>query len=397
MRIGILTFHQSVNNGAVMQAYSLSRKIKESYPTCDVEIVDYRMKRVQAGYSYTLRSYLGDAPLSKRIRKCLYLVRHPLFLRRNQRRTAVFRDCMSKLPLSPRCIQSDIPDEVFAYVNERYDVLIVGSDAIWNYLSRGYGNAYLPDRSVTCVKMSYAASCYGMDFLKRPEHEREGIRNALDDFAFVGVRDGATEDFVRWSGSGAVPVHTCDPTAFLNVNDLPIDEAALRKKLEKRGFDFTKTTIGMMGTKQMLGMIRRMYGKTYQIVALYEYVAGADVNLYDLEPYEWAYVFRFFKMTFTTYFHGTLLSLRNGTPVICVALNTEFAKVHTPKTLDVLTRIGFSEWYFKTDYQTQNVDLIRQKADEFLTQDYRERILAAMDREAESFEHFNNALKQFIN
>lgn len=396
MRIGILTFHQSVNNGAVMQAYSLSRKIKELYPSCEVEIVDYRMKKVQEGYSYTLRSYLGQASLSKQIRKCLYLVRHPLFLRRNQWRTAVFRGCMAKLPLSPRCIQSDTPDEVFAYVNERYDILIVGSDAIWNYLSRGYGNAYLPDRSVTCLKMSYAASCYGMDFLKRPDHEREGIRNALDDFAFVGVRDDATEELVRWSGSHAVPVHTCDPTAFLDVNDLPIDEAVLRKKLEKRGFDFSKPTIGMMGSSRMLKMIRRMYGRQYQIAALYEYTKGADVNLYDLEPYEWAYVFRYFKVTFTTYFHGTLLSLRNGTPVICVALATEFAKVHTPKTLDVLTRLGFADWYFKTDYQSQNIHEMKRKADEFLSGDYHERILSAMDREAASFDTFHDALKQLI-
>ena len=379
-----------------MQAYSLSRKIRESYPSCEVEIVDYRMKKVQEGYSYTLRSYLGHASLSKRIRKCLYLVRNPLFLRRNQRRTTVFRGCMAKLPLSPRCIQSDAPDEVFTYVNERYNILIVGSDAIWNYLSRGYGNAYLPDRSVTCVKMSYAASCYGMDFLKRPDHEREEIRNALDDFAFVGVRDGATEDFVRWSGSQAIPVHTCDPTVFLDVNDLPIDEAALRKKLERRGFDFSKPTIGMMGSAHMLKMIRRMYGKKYQIAALYEYTKGADVNLYDLEPYEWAYVFRYFKVTFTTYFHGTLLSLRNGTPVICVALVTEFAKVHTPKTLDVLTRLGFAEWYFKTDYQSQNIQEMKRKADEFLSGDYHERILSAMDREAASFDTFRDALKQLI-
>jgi hypothetical protein len=244
--------------------------------------------------------------------------------------------------------------------------------------------------------MSYAASCYGMDFLKCPDIERDGIRNALNKFSFVGVRDGATEDFVRWSGSGSIPVHTCDPTVFLDVNDLPIDGVGLHRKLKDHGFDFTKPTIGMMGTKQMLKMIRRMYGKKYQVVALYEYVAGADVNLYDLEPYEWAYVFRYFKMTFTTYFHGTLLSLRNGTPVICIALNTEFAKVHTPKTLDILLRIGYPQWYFTTDYKTLNLEAIKKQADDFLLNDYRQSILDVMDEEARSFENFHTSLQQYI-
>ena len=69
-----------------------------------------------------------------------------------------------------------------------------------------------------------------------------------------------------------------------------------------------------------------MYGDKYQIVALYNYIKGADVNLYDVTPFEWAYAFRYFKVTFTTFFHGTMLSLRNGTPLICIALKTDFAK-----------------------------------------------------------------------
>ncbi len=396
MRIGILTFHQSVNNGAVMQAYSLSRKLRELYPSCEVEIIDYRMKKVQESYAYSLSSYFANSSPKQLIKKCLLLLRDPFLLRRKRKRTEIFSSCLNKLPLSPECIVDNGTDKAVSYINERYDVLVVGSDAIWNYVTRGFGNVYLPSREVTCKKFSYAASCYGMDFLKRPDNERSQIKVALDDFSFIGVRDKATEDFVKWSGCDITPAHTCDPTVFLNVDDLPIDQALLRQKLEKRGFDFSKPAIGMMGTPNMMKMIRKMYGSTYQIVALYEHIPGADVNLYDLQPYEWAFVFRYFAMTFTTYFHGTLLSLRNGTPVICVALDTEFAKTHTPKTLDVLTRLGFPQWYFKTDYQKQNIDAIKRQADDFLVNDYRREILDAMDKEAQSFDTFNAVFQQFL-
>ena len=130
------------------------------------------------------------------------------------------------------------------------------------------------------------------------------------------------------------------------------------------------------------------------IVSLYEYLPGADVQLYDLTPYEWAYVFRYFKLTYTTYFHGTMLSLRNGVPLICIDLGTEFGKVHTPKTLDVLGRIGFSDWYFKTDYMTVNLEEIKARSDELLSGDYRSRIIEALEIEACSYDSFDDALKK---
>ena len=42
-KIGILTFHNSINNGAVMQAYSLSKKIQQVMPESKVEIIDYHI------------------------------------------------------------------------------------------------------------------------------------------------------------------------------------------------------------------------------------------------------------------------------------------------------------------------------------------------------------------
>ncbi len=393
MKIGILTYHQSINNGAVMQAYSLATKLKARHPDCEVEIVDYQMALINEFYSYRLAAVLRRTPPLRLAKK---LISDPKYLYRYRKREKTIREGQKKLPLSPDRIISDETEEVFRYINERYDVLIVGSDAIWNYKVRGFPNAYLPDSRVSCLKMSYAASCYGMEYITCSEKERPQIGQWLSDFSFIGVRDEATAGFVKWSGCTGTPVHTCDPTVFLDVDTLPVDVKELQKKLKARGFDFEKPTIGMMGNEPMLKMIRKLYGHQYQIAALYTCVKGADVNLYDLDPYEWAYVFRYFKMTFTTFFHGTLLSLRNGVPVICVALDTDFARVHIPKTLDLLRRLGFPHWYFETDYRTQNIEGIQNQADAFLVEDHRQEILDAMDREAKSFDAFDNALQELI-
>ncbi len=395
-KIGILTFHSSINNGAVIQAYSLSKKIKQENPTYSVEIIDYQMPTVVESYRYTIRKSLKSSNPVVFLKRLMKLLLNMGYLKKMNERIKVFENVRHFLPLSSYSLLSDTSEELFAHINNSYDVIVVGSDAVWNYTLRGFPNAYFPDTSVITKKFSYAASCYGMDFLNISEEKRLKIGGIFNDFSFLGVRDTATEEMVQWSGCKKVPVHVCDPTVFLDVQDLPVDVSLLEEKLRKKGFDFNRPTIGIMGNEKMLKMVRNFFGTNYQLVALYVPLKGVDVNLYDLTPYEWAYVFRYFKMTFTTYFHGTLLSLRNGVPVLCIALKTDFAKSHTPKTLDVLIRLGYESWYFETDYVKQNIDAIKKTAEKMLALDLKSEIIMQMDREAQSFSLFQQALSKAL-
>ena len=49
-KVGILTFHRSINYGAFMQAYSLSKKIKKRVPDATVEIIDYTSRIMDDAY-----------------------------------------------------------------------------------------------------------------------------------------------------------------------------------------------------------------------------------------------------------------------------------------------------------------------------------------------------------
>ena len=61
MRIGILTFHKSINNGAVIQCYSLSKKIQEIFPNHEVEVIDYHMPQIDDLYSVSYaKLFSGD-------------------------------------------------------------------------------------------------------------------------------------------------------------------------------------------------------------------------------------------------------------------------------------------------------------------------------------------------
>jgi hypothetical protein len=394
MKIGILTFHRSINNGAVMQCYSLSKRLQQEFPDDTIEVIDYHMPKVEASYTPTLRRYFAGADFLVKAKRAVKLILDPFAIKWKKKRKKVFESVVDVLPLSDHRIFADDTTELFRYVNETYDVVIAGSDAIWNYVSRGFPNPYFLDTSVKCHKLSYAASCYGMNYEKIPKEYRIRIGEILNSYCFIGARDGESEKFVAYVGSTAPLAHTCDPTVFLDVDNLPIDTDYVILKLKSRGFDFSKKTIGVMGSDKMCRMVRKLYGNSVQIVALYNYHKEADVNLYDLTPYEWAYVFRFFQATVTTYFHGTHLSLRNGTPVVCVALETEYAKNHKTKVQDFLERIGLQDWYFHSDYVTFGVSEIRAQLDYFLSSDLKADILSRMDRESESFNHFLEELKK---
>ena len=175
-KIGILTFHRSVNNGAVLQAYSLSTKLKDLFPEYDVEIIDYCMTGVFKSYHYNLKNYFSKCSFKMKIYKLLKLIEEPFMLKRLNKRTRVFEDSLEKLCLSNYKLVDDSYNGLFKYINETYDVLIVGSDAVWNYVSKGFPNAYFPDKTVECIKISYAASCYGMVF------EDFSIKNKTNSF-----------------------------------------------------------------------------------------------------------------------------------------------------------------------------------------------------------------------
>ena len=397
MKIGILTFHRSVNNGAVIQCYSLSKRLQKEFPDADVEVIDYHMPKIQESYHISFFKFLKEKRPRILAAKLKTLLLEPNHILWQKKRNQVFADSIHELPLSKQFIFDDKPDELFSYIERNYDLVIAGSDAIWNYVSRGFPNPYFLSESITIPKMSYAASCYGLSYEKVPEEQRSIIGKILNTYQFIGVRDDESEIYARKMGCQMEIVHTCDPTVFLDVEDLPVKKAELEAKLKQKGFSLERKSIGVMGSNALCRMVRQMYGKEYQIVSLYNFCRQADVNLYDLTPYEWAYVFRYLEITFTTFFHGTLLSLRNGVPVISVALENEYSKSHMTKVDDFLRRIGLEECYFHTDYSRTDIARIKEKSDHLIQSSCGNLIRSKMDQEAKSAERFVSEIRKLFN
>ena len=398
MKIGVLTFHRSINNGAFIQCYSLVKKIQSDFPNVTVEVIDYDMPKAERSiYPSTIKQYYYDTKtFIDLLHRTLSLIKKPKMLSRMRAKKKVFQKTVEQLPLSSKFIYSDNTDLLFDYINNEFDIVIVGSDAVWNYTVRGFPNPYFLSDDVKIPKFFYAASCYGMNYENISNKERQIIKSIFDTYNFIGVRDKESELFSKLIETTSPVYHTCDPTVFLDVNDLPVIPKSLEKKIQLMGFDFSKKHIGIMGNEKMCLMVKKMFGNQYQIISLFNYCNSADVNLYDINQYEWAYIFRYFDLTFTTYFHGTLLSLRNGVPVICIALENKYTKTHISKVEDLLSRLDLAEWYFHTDYNGLNFEEIKHTAEELLNQNFKDIILKKLDNEAASYMLFYTEIKKII-
>lgn len=323
MKIGILTFHRSINYGAFLQCYSLSRRIQRDFPQHEVRVIDYTSDKIQDMYDREI----ATAPPALRVKL--------------EERAEAFRSVWKELPLSD-CSFVGQEEALVQWLNQEFDVVVVGSDAVWNWVVRGFPNPYFL-KDYKGIKLSYAASCHGQRYRTMTDEQRTYLREAFRDFAFLGVRDVTTEELLTYVDPELHPVHTCDPTILLDPMELPCDMDRLKEKLQKAGVDFSKPLIGIMGSTRNIGReLRRYFGDRVQLIAVYRENAWADVYLHDLNPFEWGRVFSLFSATVTHFFHGTLLSLVNDTPVFCAESASPFSMEYTTKIADVLGRMELS-------------------------------------------------------
>lgn len=386
-KIGIFTFHRSINYGAFMQAYALSKRIKARFLGVEVEIIDYASKLMEDHYVPRLS---------------LSAVKHPVGFFFKKKQYAEFRKALDKLPLSEKKTFSDgNTEEVLSTYEDDYDVFVVGSDAVWNWCKRGFPNPYLLGFRGEKIKMSYAASAYGMDGSYVGDREREYFARSLQGFSFIGVRDEYTKSLVKDVLPTAEPRFTCDPTVLLSLDDVYAElgespeefKARIYKKL---GLSPERKLIGLMGADNgLIDRINERFGKEYVTVNLYNLARSAKKQLLSLTPFEWAAVFSLFSVTVTNYFHGTLLSLRNFTPVVNFDY-TSFSKTNEGKICDVMRRMDLSECHFKERSQTEEIisqiDRVLKERENY-SKKIKENILALEDSSNAFFDAMEELIK----
>lgn len=275
-KAGILTFHRGANYGGFLQARSLRDAVRSLGH--DAEIINYKNPVHEAHERYRLRP-------GRNLRSVWANHRKHMMWRR------MYGDLVTGEPVSD-------PAKIDW---ARYDVVVVGSDVVWDYQTPKFGSdpVYFggvpgpgPGRWV-----SYAASCGRASGHDLSAEKVAGLR----EFQCIGVRDRTTAELVRR--------HTGRKA------ELVIDPTWLSEEQPGPAADKTEPILAVYGyavvERGLVEAIRAFARERGLSIVSYGFPhRWADRNVLDLSPSEWIEAIRAARCVVTGTFHGTLYAIR---------------------------------------------------------------------------------------
>lgn len=207
MKIGIITFHAAYNYGSMLQAYALQSYLKSIGHY--VEIINFRPLTQKALYS----SIFNVFHLRNIRDLVLRLLLDPSTIKPICSKRKLFQKFLKeKLNLT---VEYNHIEEL-ARVNFDYDILITGSDQIWNTNAYDFSEAYFASFiSDKIRKVAYAPSM-------GPNPENQDVvylKRMLLGYHAVSVREKRTKLFLENNGIVKNVQLVLDPTMLLSAED----------------------------------------------------------------------------------------------------------------------------------------------------------------------------------
>lgn len=288
MKIGILTFHNCTNYGAVLQAYSLWKTLSH-IANESVEIIDYVCPKIST--EERVDSQLKQRSLRGGAKAILSIP----YEKRKLRRFQHFLNEQSCL--SARRYDGDTLSECA----HEYGCVVFGSDQIWNLALTGSDYHYFGDFSNDIRKIAYAASAGNVDWSANASR----IKALLSQFSSLSVRE-EIDRRALWEVCGLQAQHVLDPTLLL-------DEAALRSAQKPIRTPPRYILCYFISPQKGDLSFAKQKGKELKLPVLYVTyswrVSTGVVNLRDVSPEQFIYLLNHAELVITNSFHGTMLSL----------------------------------------------------------------------------------------
>lgn len=310
-KIRIITYHYAHNYGALLQCYSLNKEV-EKYGDC--KIIDFC--RNQNAYGIISR-YQGK---NNRIRALLRYIKL-------KKRYNLMEQFIASFPKTERMNGENYHDFDFQDCS-----IIAGSDQIWK-LGNELEPVYFLDGIKARKKVSYAASM-GKSII--PEDQKLLVRQYLDSFDAISVREKSMAELFKREYNIDVEMHL-DPV-FLQEKEFWVQESRRIKTPEKYILIYFLAVPSY--AKDIIQDLKRKYncpvitittinnGKKY----------GADIDLIDVGPREFLWLFQHASYVVTSSFHGTAFS---------IIFEKEFVTLPSISTsermIDLLTTLGIED------------------------------------------------------
>ena len=197
-KIGILTFHNAINYGAVLQVYSLQKTIKDM--GCYSSVIDYRCPKIKEADKYIKTDSLKSIIKSIYDIYTLYKKRKKFnnFLQENIERSREYkRGELCKLETN-------------------FDSFIVGSDQVWNPYITDYDDVYLLSFVNDDNKRNSYAASFGLSQL--PSNWCDECMKELSRFHVLSTRESTGKEIITSKLKKEVSVDL-DPVFLRTANE----------------------------------------------------------------------------------------------------------------------------------------------------------------------------------
>lgn len=289
MKVGILTYQNALNVGAVLQAYALQTVITKQGYSCD--IIDYRSSFLEDIYKYKKVT---------QIRSLKELIKWLLNTNKEKRKRVKFDKFNIQYQNSSEIVyfRHNIED-----ANNVYNIFIVGSDQVWNMNLNGKDTTYLLDFvNNNKTKISYAAS---FGYKKIPEKYLDITHRGISGIDDISVRETSGREIVD-KLIGKEPQVVLDPTLLLIKEDW---EVMSFNRIHEREYILVYI---IAATPTILEFSRRL-GTKYNcdVVCIHNsYAPKAGVkNVRDCSPTEFLNYIKYAKFVVSSSFHGICFSV----------------------------------------------------------------------------------------
>ena len=279
--LGILTYHNADNLGAVLQAYALQRVLEQD-SDISAEIIDYRCAAIEAT-KYVRKDGRAASGIRTLPRAVYYWIKRRGF----QKFRRKYLKCSGQM--------YDL--KTIASSNHVYDAFITGSDQVWNPKCSGCDDTYLLDFvSDGRKKYSYAASIGSYRF---HEHTANRCRDMLKSFDGISVREASARE--ELSRIGIENVQICpDPVLLLTEEDW---KAIMPGRLCKQKY----VLVYQILPDSRITKMAEAYAKKHHCKVIHN-KKSLEFILHNSPAYFLSWIY-YADCVFTNSFHGTAFSL----------------------------------------------------------------------------------------
>ena len=335
-KIGILTFHKSINYGSVLQAWALCTALKEY----NISIINYEPDVYKQNY--------GLVSLDKGLKYNINRLLNYIAINRQIHGFAEFRH--KYLPLTQKCTSLDISENTFA----KFDAIITGSDQIWNVHAEDADDAFFLPYNINAKKIAYACSINNTDFTEKRCDEK--LKKWISDYDFISIREKSGADKVSHFLNGEKIIYTVlDPT-LLNTKDA--FDAITNNRIVKSPYIFL---YNVWSGKEAVKAAK----KISEITKLPVYTAMMDSRIKQIlcaekqgirvetrftSPKDFLSLIKYSELVVTDSFHGTAFSLIFEKKFVCINPTDKFGHLKNDERItNILDITNLKERYISMD------------------------------------------------